>query len=721
MHVRPTLLTVYETHFVPLGERLRPALNGFLSGVLPGLEEGSDHFDRTSKLLESVCEAVDPPVFYESIWECIAANQLIRLPAITFVLAHIDRRKPISEQKYLLGHDLDVMVLSVCSAVQDSSVLVQRNALDLLISTFPLHEAFLKEDSMIAIVTAACSVLLRRDMSLNRRLFNWLLGSDCPMPSDANSNLKKTHVRNESVSSMASTESGESSPYFEFYSKQFLVASLRAILSKSLESKQNPDLKPYRLFLTLLDKPEIGPLVIDDLILDVFRALYHAYKSDPDKVKEDNSVGRKVVRVNQGNKRDQGENKNRQELIKSANLLFGSFESYYIWDFCGEQFKRACHNRFSIGDSFTEDVNKIGCEEATVLEMCSVIEFLLDIVSIETYVETHSEHLPDLFHKIMTVMQERCHHLNATEITKALHLTKRILSKIQPAWNAWDAQEHQEEDNEEDPDEMGLRADKDVEEASEIWSKIAANDPQDSSDSVGEGESESRETATPTELGKEAVESLDTTPSHHSNNGSDPKASPMSGSSEEHSSEMIHPKVHLRRKKSSSVSTSHSTKIMQAHDVLMAHCSLGFQDFFVKLMETKIFGPEFNVMETLFRLMRRPNDTFEERTKYLENMLEDKEFRRSSTHELEEEIVLKDLNSLELPLRTHLDHYEEALAVSCQILVDLSSIPTVIRQGQRHSVEADNKVEAMYGESFSQLCVHKCYLHKNIVHFHLAF
>lgn len=46
MNVRPTLLTVYETHFVPLGERLRPGLSGFLSGVLLGLEDGSDHFDR---------------------------------------------------------------------------------------------------------------------------------------------------------------------------------------------------------------------------------------------------------------------------------------------------------------------------------------------------------------------------------------------------------------------------------------------------------------------------------------------------------------------------------------------------------------------------------------------------------------------------------------------------------------------------------------------------
>ena len=46
MNVRSALLTIYETHFVPLGPRLRPCLNGFLSGILSGLEENSDHLQR---------------------------------------------------------------------------------------------------------------------------------------------------------------------------------------------------------------------------------------------------------------------------------------------------------------------------------------------------------------------------------------------------------------------------------------------------------------------------------------------------------------------------------------------------------------------------------------------------------------------------------------------------------------------------------------------------
>ena len=45
MNVKPALLLLYETHFIPLRQNLRPALTGMLLGLLPGLEEGSE-FDR---------------------------------------------------------------------------------------------------------------------------------------------------------------------------------------------------------------------------------------------------------------------------------------------------------------------------------------------------------------------------------------------------------------------------------------------------------------------------------------------------------------------------------------------------------------------------------------------------------------------------------------------------------------------------------------------------
>lgn len=46
MPVKPKLLELYEEHYLPLGEHLRPALTGLLQGILPGLEEGSEHSER---------------------------------------------------------------------------------------------------------------------------------------------------------------------------------------------------------------------------------------------------------------------------------------------------------------------------------------------------------------------------------------------------------------------------------------------------------------------------------------------------------------------------------------------------------------------------------------------------------------------------------------------------------------------------------------------------
>ena len=180
--VRSALLTVYETHFVPLGERLRPGLNGFLSGLLPGLEEGSDHYDRTSRLLEAVCEAVAPSVFYSGLWECVASNATVRLPALTFVLAHCSKKgrpgRGMDHQLHLLGSDHDVMCRALCLALRDTSALVQRAALDLLLAGFPLHQPQFAREDMVSLVTSVLATLLRRDMSLNRRLFSWLLGSE---------------------------------------------------------------------------------------------------------------------------------------------------------------------------------------------------------------------------------------------------------------------------------------------------------------------------------------------------------------------------------------------------------------------------------------------------------------------------------------------------------------------------------------------------------------
>lgn len=44
--MKSELLGIFEQYLLPLGANLKPALPGFITGVLLGLEEGTEFYDR---------------------------------------------------------------------------------------------------------------------------------------------------------------------------------------------------------------------------------------------------------------------------------------------------------------------------------------------------------------------------------------------------------------------------------------------------------------------------------------------------------------------------------------------------------------------------------------------------------------------------------------------------------------------------------------------------
>lgn len=66
-------------------------------------------------------------------------------------------------------------------------------------------------------------------------------------------------------------------------------------------------------------------------------------------------------------------------------------------------------------------------------QVCTLTEFLLDTVSLETYSDTPSEHLPSLFLQIVTLLTEHCDTLSPIQTAKALQLCAKILTRVQPA------------------------------------------------------------------------------------------------------------------------------------------------------------------------------------------------------------------------------------------------------------------------------------------------
>ncbi|XP_075001495.1 protein DOP1A isoform X4 [Calonectris borealis] len=384
MSVKPTLLSLYEIYYLPLGKTLKPGLQGLLTGILPGLEEGSEYYERTNTLLEKVASAVDQSAFYSALWGSLLTSPAVRLPGITYVLSHLNRKLSMEDQLYIIGSDIELM------------------------ATRP---------DMIRILSAALHVVLRRDMSLNRRLYAWLLGFD--------NNGALIGPR----STRHSNPEEHATYYFNNFSKEMLVQAMVGILQVNghgEESTLMQDLKPFRILISLLDKPELGPAILEDVLIEVFRTLYTQCKAELE-LQAEPSFNKDHTQLSSKLR----ENKKTAELIKTANLLFNSFEPYYMWDYIARWFEECCrrtlHARLQTGPGGGSEQS-----ELPLTNFCLLVDFLLDIVSLETYIEIQTEHLPQLLLRMISALTSHLHTLHLSELTDSLRLCSKILSKVQP-------------------------------------------------------------------------------------------------------------------------------------------------------------------------------------------------------------------------------------------------------------------------------------------------
>lgn len=73
------------------------------------------------------------------------------------------------------------MIRAFAAALEDENLLVRRAALDILLQSVRVNSSTVKraqKDDRAILMRAATGVVLRRDLSLNRRLYTWLLSTD---------------------------------------------------------------------------------------------------------------------------------------------------------------------------------------------------------------------------------------------------------------------------------------------------------------------------------------------------------------------------------------------------------------------------------------------------------------------------------------------------------------------------------------------------------------
>ncbi|KAJ9474697.1 Protein dopey [Pseudozyma hubeiensis] len=248
--VKPTLIAIYESFYLPLQNDLRPLTKTLQMALLPGLEEEtSEYYERTLRLLDGISDAVTQPFFLQNLWLTLITTPSVRLAALNFLNRRMPPLQDAKDPTTLVGKDLGLMVRGIAHALDDHFLLVRRNALEILVTNLQIDKPTFvaaKKPDQILLVRSALNVVLRKDLSLNRRLYTWLLGPD---------------------------ESPETQiAFLQQHGLDLVRSALKQdfdIATTEAAERQNP----YRIFISLLDKWEIGQSLTRVLAIDAFHAI----------------------------------------------------------------------------------------------------------------------------------------------------------------------------------------------------------------------------------------------------------------------------------------------------------------------------------------------------------------------------------------------------------------------------------------------------------------
>jgi hypothetical protein len=331
LSVRPLFLSVFERHILKLdGAALRPALKAVILSLLPGLEdETSEDFERMIYATENLRKAVQDnsggvlegksTSGSSHFWQCFFLAAITNASRRQGALAFLVRRLPkfgrssrhdsssddlSAEAEAAISPEPGLLIRCFESGLSDPQLLIQRGFLDLLVSHLPLDSPVLQQrigkEDLERLVAAAAGVVSRRDMSLNRRLWAWFLGPE-PIASEVGDGVTSPT----SDKHAASTDpSAQQAAFFSRYGLEALTNSVLKMINRrsTLPSERA---RPFRVCLSLMDRWEVGGLIIPDIFLPALQSVQSYSEVSP---------------------RDHVD-----EVMRSASQFFDGVDSGLIW------------------------------------------------------------------------------------------------------------------------------------------------------------------------------------------------------------------------------------------------------------------------------------------------------------------------------------------------------------------------------------------------------
>lgn len=276
--MRPIVLGIYSKFYIPLQDALRPATKAMILALLPGLEEETGEFfekvgclecfrarstldlrpryiaiSQVAGILDQLSGTVSPAFFLQNIWLALITAPSLRIAALNYLARRMPKIGTEDSIAMIVGQDVGLMVRGFSAALEDSQILVQRAALDIVAATLRLDGVGFQKDTrleeQLILMRAMTGVVLRRDLSLSRRLYGWLLGT-----------------------------AEDSDAQVQYFKQNGLRLLRQALVVEFIESSRgNEEMaarqRPYKVILSLLDKWEISYPLTEVIVSDVLRAL----------------------------------------------------------------------------------------------------------------------------------------------------------------------------------------------------------------------------------------------------------------------------------------------------------------------------------------------------------------------------------------------------------------------------------------------------------------
>lgn len=307
IQVKPYLINIYNYLLDNLEPRsLKIISKPIILSVLPGLDdENSEAFQETFKLVESLKTKLnDDSHFWQTMFLCIINNPERRLGALYWCnkrLPYFQTLKTDTEYRFseeasaclspeagLLIRAFATSVNSVTSFNQAGDIIVIRGFFDLLLNRIPLNSDVLQKavssKDRELLIMSCCKVTLKKDMSLNRRLWNWFLGPDSS-DGEASNNISRSN-------------------YFENYGLDTLIDGILKLAGNNDLHKKT---EAFKISLAvIMDKWELSHLVTPRIASHLLEECYKVSKN-----KEEEEF---------------------KELLSSARAFFDSVEAAHIWN-----------------------------------------------------------------------------------------------------------------------------------------------------------------------------------------------------------------------------------------------------------------------------------------------------------------------------------------------------------------------------------------------------